>query len=150
MDFGPFQCTAIFTCKMFRLSAIASDMELFSMFFFFFFFNDCFVCIVHSLWNFSSLIRDPAQAWQWKYRFLTTDCQGIVCNIKNTSIPASPGGSGGKESAYNTGDQGFNPRVGKIHRSSKWQPIPVCLPGEFHGTEKPGWLQSMRSQWARH
>ena len=114
------------------------------------FFNDCFVCIVHSLWNFSSLIRDPAQAWQWKYRFLTTDCQGIVCNIKNTSIPASPGGSGGKESAYNTGDQGFNPRVGKIHRSSKWQPIPVCLPGEFHGTEKPGWLQSMRSQWARH
>ena len=28
----------------------------------------------------------------------------------------------------------------------KWQPIPVFLPGKFHGQEKPGWLQFMGSQ----
>ena len=47
-------------------------------FFFFFFFNGCFGCIVGSLCDLSSLIRDPAQAWQWKHQFLTTDCPGIV------------------------------------------------------------------------
>ena len=28
---------------------------------------------------------------------------------------------------------GFDPWVGKIPRSRKWQPTPVFLPGEFHG-----------------
>ena len=30
--------------------------------------------------------------------------------------------------------------------SRKWQPTPVFLPGEFHGQEEPGRLQSMGSQ----
>ena len=34
----------------------------------------------------------------------------------------------------------------KIPWSRKWQPIPVFLPGKFHGTEEPGGLQSMGSQ----
>ena len=42
------------------------------------FFNGSFGYIVHNLWDLSSLIRDPAQAWQWKHRVLTTDCKGIV------------------------------------------------------------------------
>ena len=29
--------------------------------------------------------------------------------------------------------QGFNPWVGKILWSRKWQPAPVFLPGKFHG-----------------
>ena len=29
--------------------------------------------------------------------------------------------------------QGFNPWVRKIPWSRKWQPIPVFLPGKFHG-----------------
>ena len=28
---------------------------------------------------------------------------------------------------------GFDPWIGKILRSRKWQPIPVFLPGKFHG-----------------
>jgi len=42
----------------------------------------------------------------------------------------------GKESAYQYRRhrrQGFNPWVGKIPWSRKWQPTPVFLPGEPHG-----------------
>ena len=35
-----------------------------------------------------------------------------------------------KESAFNTGDQGFNPWVGKIPWRMAWKPTPVFLPGE--------------------
>ena len=44
-----------------------------------------------------------------------------------------PGGSDGKESACNAGRPGFSPWVGKITLRREWQPIPVFLPGEFHG-----------------
>ena len=44
-----------------------------------------------------------------------------------------PGGSGGKESACNAGDPSFDPWVRKIPWRRKRQPIPVFLPGEFHG-----------------
>ena len=47
-----------------------------------------------------------------------------------------PGGSSGKESACSAGDSnriGFSPWVGKILWRRKWQPTPVCLPGESHG-----------------
>ena len=39
----------------------------------------------------------------------------------------------GKESACNAGNVGFNPWVGKILWSGKWQPTPVFLPAEFQG-----------------
>ena len=42
-----------------------------------------------------------------------------------------PGGSDGKESAYNAGDLGQIPGVGKIPWSREWQLTPVFLPGEF-------------------
>ena len=44
-----------------------------------------------------------------------------------------PGGSEGKSICLQCGRPGFNPWVGKISRRRKWQPIPVFLPGKFHG-----------------
>ena len=40
----------------------------------------------------------------------------------------------------------FNPWVGKIPWSRKWQPTPVFLPGKSPGLEEPGGLQSMDLQ----
>ena len=54
------------------------------------------------------------------------------------------GGSDGKESACNAGDQGWEDPL------EKWQPTPVLLPGKFHGWEEPGRLQSTGSQKVRH
>ena len=45
---------------------------------------------------------------------------------------------------------GFNPWMGKIPWRRKWQPTPVCLPGEFPWTEEPGGLRPMGSQRVRH
>ena len=39
----------------------------------------------------------------------------------------------GKESSCPCKRRGFDPWVGKIPWRRKWQPIPVFLPGEFHG-----------------
>ena len=50
-----------------------------------------------------------------------------------------PGGSAGKESAFNSGRPGFDPWVGKILVVLEL-PTPVCLPGEFHGPKKPGYI----------
>ena len=46
---------------------------------------------------------------------------------------SSPGGSDDEESTCDAGDLGSDlPHVRKIPRR-EWQPIPVFLPGEFHG-----------------
>ena len=44
-----------------------------------------------------------------------------------------PGGSEANMSASNVGKPGFNPWVGKIPWSRKWQPTPVFLPEESPG-----------------
>ena len=43
------------------------------------------------------------------------------------------GGSDGKESACNAGDQGSIPGSGRSPGKGNSQPTPVFLPGEFHG-----------------
>ena len=43
-----------------------------------------------------------------------------------------PRGADGKASAYNAGDPGSIPELGRSQRR-KWQPTPVFLPGESHG-----------------
>ena len=51
-----------------------------------------------------------------------------------------PAGSSGKESACQCRRHkrlGFDPWVGNITQSRKWQPIPVYLPGKFHGQRSP-------------
>ena len=42
-------------------------------------------------------------------------------------------GASGKESTCQCRRQRFDPWVGKISQSRKWQPTPVFLPGKFHG-----------------
>ena len=44
-----------------------------------------------------------------------------------------PGGSDSKASAYNAGDPGSVPGLGKTSWRRKWQPTPVFLPGKCHG-----------------
>ena len=43
----------------------------------------------------------------------------------------SPGGA--VEKSLPAGRRGFDPWVGKIPRSRKWQPTPAFLPGKSHG-----------------
>ena len=43
-----------------------------------------------------------------------------------------PGGSDSKASAYNVGDPGSIPGLGRSS-GRKWQPTPVLLPGKSHG-----------------
>ena len=60
-----------------------------------------------------------------------------------------PGGTGVNNPPPNAGDKrrcGFNPWVGRIPWSRKWQPIPVFLPGKSHEQRSLGGLQSMGSQ----
>ena len=52
--------------------------------------------------------------------------------IMNRDYLGLPRGLSGKESACQAGD-GFYPWVQKIPWRRKWQPTPVCLPGESHG-----------------
>ena len=48
-----------------------------------------------------------------------------------------PGGSAGKESAYNAGDLGAIPGLGRCPGEGNWLPTPVFWPGEFHGLDGP-------------
>ena len=43
------------------------------------------------------------------------------------------GGSDGKASAYNVGDPGLIPGLGRSTGEGKWQPTLVLLPGKSHG-----------------
>ena len=43
------------------------------------------------------------------------------------------GGSDGKESACNAEHPGLIPGMGGFPGGGKWQPIPLFLPGNFHG-----------------
>ena len=62
-----------------------------------------------------------------------------------------PSGSDKKESAFNAGDLGSIPLVGKIPWRREWQAIPIFLPGEFHGPRSlAGYIQSMGLQRVRH
>ena len=54
-----------------------------------------------------------------------------------------PGGSAGKESTCNAGDQGSIPGLGRSPGEGNRPPTPVFWPGEFHG-------QSMGSQRVGH
>ena len=60
------------------------------------------------------------------------------------------GGSDGKESACRAGDLALIPGLGRSPGGRAWQPTPVLLPGESHGLEEPGGLQSVGSQRVRY
>ena len=47
-----------------------------------------------------------------------------------------PGGSDSKASAYDAGDSGLIPGLGRFPCRRKWQPTPVFLPGKSHGQRR--------------
>ena len=47
-----------------------------------------------------------------------------------------PGGSDGKETAYNAGDLGLISGLGRSPWKRGWLLTPVFLPGEFHGQKE--------------
>ena len=53
-------------------------------------------------------------------------------------ILGSPGSSDSKESACNAGDPGLITGSGRSPEKGNGLPIPIFLPIEFHGPEKPG------------
>ena len=57
----------------------------------------------------------------------------LSIRVLQGSSQGFPGGSDGKESAFNAGDLGSIPGIGKIPWRRKWQPTLVLLPGKFHG-----------------
>ena len=60
-----------------------------------------------------------------------------------------PCGSGGKESVCNVGDPGLIPGSGRSPGEGNGNPL-QCSCWEIPWTEKPGRLQSMRSQRVGH
>ena len=60
-----------------------------------------------------------------------------------------PGGSDSNESAYNAGDLDSVPGLGRSPGEGNGYPLPIFLPGEFHGQRSLGGLQSMGSQRVR-
>ena len=82
----------------------------------------------------AQLVKNPSamQERSWLHSWV----RKISWRRDRLSIPVFlgfPGGSVGKESACSGRRSGFDPWVGKITSSRKWQPTPVFLPGEFHG-----------------
>ena len=63
-------------------------------------------------------------------------CAFIIV-FRNIYIYFFPGGSVGKESAYNAETWALHPWFGKITWRRAWQPTPVVLPGESPWTEEP-------------
>ena len=60
----------------------------------------------------------------------------LKMNYEEAMNQGFPGGTSGKESTCQWRRwkrRGFDPWIGKIHWSRKWQCTPVFLPGKFHG-----------------
>ena len=60
-----------------------------------------------------------------------TRLSDFTFTLENTA--GFPAGSDGKESAWNAGDLGSIPGMGRSPGGRPWQPTLVFLPGEFHG-----------------
>ena len=105
----------------------------------------------HTVWR-HQLFGLPIRPWySWKVLW-NHPCIGLFgslfssFHVEETKVTSKfwtykwierfPWWSSGKESAYQSRRcrrPGFDPWVGKILWSRKWQPTPVFLPGKFHG-----------------
>ena len=79
----------------------------------------------------------------------------LLSTLKSLSYLALdfPGGTSGKESTCQCRRHkkcGFDPWVGEIPWSRKWEATLVFLPGKIPWTEEPSRLQSMGLQRVRH
>ena len=70
--------------------------------------------------------------------------------IATSTIPDFPGGSDGKVSAYNAGDPGSVPRLGRSPGEGNGNPLQYSCAWKIPWTEEPGRLQSMGSQRVGH
>ena len=57
----------------------------------------------------------------------------FIVFVPGTLSMGFPSSSDDKASSYNAGDTGLIPGLGILPCGRKCQPIPVFLPGEFHG-----------------
>ena len=64
------------------------------------------------------------------HTYMSPTLWGYSINYSSTSLPTW---HSGKESACQFRRLWFNPRIGKIPWSRKWQLTPIFLPGKFHG-----------------
>ena len=69
--------------------------------------------------------------------------------LKSMCILGFPGGSDGKESAYNTGDPGSIPGLGRFSEKATATHTSI-LAWRILWREESGWLQPMGSQRVRH
>ena len=76
----------------------------------------------------------------------------VTCTNKKIIIKSHfPGGSDGKVSAYNAGDLGLIPGLGRSPGEGNSNPLQYsCLENPRSETEEPGRLQSMGSQRVKH
>ena len=74
----------------------------------------------------------PTQAG-WAKRPTQCSCGLLPLHVTSHTAVVLPRWLGGKESTCQHWRCGFDPWVGKIPWTRKWQPTPVFLPGESHG-----------------
>ena len=75
----------------------------------------------------------------------------LICTHYWRGLEGFPSGARGKESTCQCRrckTCGFDPWVGKIPWSRKWQPTSAFLPGKFHGGLQSMGLQKVRHNWA--
>ena len=75
--------------------------------------------------NLDTVLRPEWLAYSLAMMFISWE--HILCQV------GFPGGSDGKNSACNAGHPGSFPRLGRSPRKGNGKPLPVFLPGEFHG-----------------
>ena len=84
--------------------------------------------------NFCFIAVEPCELFHYG-RYLSINFNKFYVLFKEGSpwILGFPGSLDGKASAYNAGETGFDPWVGKVPWRRKWQPTPVFMPGKSHG-----------------
>ena len=121
----------------------------------------CFGSQRHLLYNFFSIFFQPySTGTLFQHEQLVFGGMGREEDVlwlfvlgQYRALLGFPGGTSSKEPSrkYRRLKRcGFNPWVGKIPWSRKWQSTPVFLPGESPWTEDPGRLQSIGSHRVRH
>ena len=76
-------------------------------------------------------------------------CATFLKILTNWTQYSFPGGSDGKVSAYNAGDPGSIPGLGRSSGEGNGNPLQYSCP-EIPSAEEPGGLQSMGSQRVGH
>ena len=98
-----------------------------------------------------SLLRN-VRHWHLQLASHCSEARDVEQNIRFCihAFAGFLGGSSGKEFSCRCWRCGFDPRVGKMHWSRKWQCVSVFLHGKSCGPEEPEGLQSMGWQTQMH